>query len=436
MRAVTVAAMFNPCAAPANPRSVRRGLLLAAIALSVPVAADPAPSRPDSVAAADTAAAAVAPIGRAWPQCRPLAEALAHWRALDGTAWCDSLPRAPRVDPGDGYPGLAAVERRLRLLGDLPAAADSAAGDSLYGEPLLSAVRRFQERHGLVPDGVIGRATFAQLAIPPAGRARQIELSLARLGRLPQPPDGPAIVVNIPAFRLHGFASAARDTVPSLEMGVIVGKPATPTPVFADTMRYVILRPFWHPPRSIITDEILPALERDPGYLDAHEMELCPSANDLVPALPLTPENLERLRAGTARVRQRPGPRNTLGLAKFLFPNRHTVYLHGTSKYALFARTRRDFSHGCMRVEDPAALAEFVLAGEPGWTRRGIAAAMEGEKPKRVDLTRTLPVIITYLTAWPRRDGVVAFCEDIYGLDAAEALPAPPAAAPTLISSP
>jgi murein L,D-transpeptidase YcbB/YkuD len=429
--------MFDRLTLSCAPTIVHRCLLLAAVAVSARAAATPAPDRPDSAASGENiAVAAGAPSGSRWPQYRPLAEALSRWRVLDGSAWRDSLARAPRVDPGDRYSGLADVAQRLRVLGDLPAAADSATVDSLYGEPLLSAVRRFQERHGLASDGVIGRATFGQLDISPAGRARQIELSLARLDRLPEPPDGPAVVVNIPAFRLYGFATAARDTAPSLEMGVIVGKAATPTPVFADTMRYVILRPFWHPPRSIITGEILPAIEQDPGYLDAHEMELCPSANDLVPALPFTPENLERLRAGTARVRQRPGPRNTLGLAKFLFPNRHTVYLHGASKYALFARTRRDFSHGCVRVEDPAALAEFVLAGEPGWTRQRIAGAMEGEKSTRVDLTHTLPVIITYLTAWPRGDGVVVFCEDLYGLDAAETLPAPPAAGATLISTP
>jgi murein L,D-transpeptidase YcbB/YkuD len=415
---------------------VRRCLLLAGVAVSAQGTAASAPDRPDFSSGETIAAAVSAPAESRWPQYRSLAEALPRWRALDGSAWRDSLPRVPRVDPGDRYSGLADVARRLRLLGDLSAASDSATVDSLYGEPLLSAVRRFQERHGLASDGVIGRATFGQLAISPAGRARQIELSLARLDRLPEPPNGPAIVVNIPAFRLYGFAAAARDSAPSLEMGVIVGKVVTPTPVFADTMRYVILRPFWHPPRSIIVDEILPAIEQDAGYLDAHEMELCPSANDLVPSLPFTPENLERLRAGTARVRQRPGPRNTIGLAKFLFPNRHTVYLHGTSKYALFARTRRDFSHGCVRVEYPAVLAEFVLAGEPGWTRRGIAGAMEGEKPKRVDLTHPLPVIITYLTAWPRGDGVVVFCEDLYGLDAAETRPAPPASEPTLISAP
>jgi murein L,D-transpeptidase YcbB/YkuD len=415
---------------------VRRCLLLSAVAVSARAVASPAPDRPDSAVGATVAAAVGAHVESRWPQYRSLAEALPRWRALDGSAWRDSLPRVPRVDPGDRYSGLADVARRLRLLGDLSAATDSATVDSLYGEPLLSAVRRFQERHGLTADGVIGRATFSQLDISPAGRARQIELSLARLDRLPEPPEGPAIVVNIPAFRLYGFAAAVRDTAPSLEMGVIVGKVATPTPGFADTMRYVILRPFWHPPRSIIVDEILPAIEQDPGYLDAHEMELCPSANDLVPALPFAPENLERLRAGTARVRQRPGPRNTLGLVKFLFPNRHTVYLHGTSKYALFARTRRDFSHGCVRVENPAALAEFVLEGEPGWTRQRIAGAMEGEKSTRVDLTHTLPVIITYLTAWPRGDGTVVFCEDLYGLDAAETLPAPPATEPTLISAP
>lgn len=422
-RPLSVAAMGDDRIRIRVPRRVSCGLLTAAWALSATVAAAPAPDRPDS-------AAAPAPAGVAWPQCRLLTAALPRWQARDGSAWRDSLPRASRVEPGDRYPGLALVAQRLRALGELPAAPDSAAADSVYAEPLLSAVRRFQRRAGLAPDGVLGPATFAELAIPPAGRARQIALSLARLARLPAPPDGPALLVDIPAFRLYGFADAARDTAPGLTMAVIVGKPATPTPVFADTLRTVILRPFWHPPRSIIVAEMLPAIEQDPGYFEAHDLELCPSANDFVPALPVTPENLDRLRAGTARVRQRPGPRNTLGLAKFLFPNRHLVYLHGTPGYALFARTRRDFSHGCVRVDRPAVLAEFVLAGERGWTRPAIDAAMAGETTTRIELTRTLPVIIAYLTAWPGPDGEIDFCPDLYGLDAAETPPAGTASVP------
>ena len=191
-------------------------------------------------------------------------------------------------------------------------------------------------------------------------------------------------------------------------MNVVVGRAdSLQTPVFAHDLRYIIFRPFWHPPRSIIVNEILPAMEQDSTYLDTHDMELCPSANDDVPALPMTPENMDRLRAGTARVRQRPGPNNTLGLVKFMFPNTHKVYLHDTTSRGAFSRTRRDASHGCVRVQNPAALAAFVLRGEPGWTEQRIHDAMNGERTFHVDLTRRLPVWIVYLTAFADPDGTV-----------------------------
>lgn len=360
-------------------------------------------------------------------QERWLQTALLRYRALDASAWRDSLPPASRIGPGDCYAGVLSLARRLHQFGDLAAYPDSASADSVYAGPLVAAVRRFQDRHGLVRDGILGPATFGELAVPPARRTFQIERALEQFRALPELDGGSFLVVNIPSFQLCGFDSAGGDSVPSLRMDVIVGKTgASPTPTMADRVRYVILSPYWHLPRSIILDEILPALEHDPAYLDAQAMELCASANDDISALPLTPENLERLRAGTARVRQRPGPGNTLGLAKFMFPNTNKIYLHGTSDHALFTLPRRDLSHGCVRIGEPEALAEFVLRGEPGWDRERIAAAMDSTLPTRVDLTRPVPILIVYATAQVRPDGQVAFLDDVYGLDREPDLTAPP----------
>ncbi len=366
---------------------------------------------------------------------RALAAALGRYEELAAQPWPGPLPGpvapARSVSPGDSWSGLPVLARRLHLLGDLTADPEAACAGGRYGKTLVAAVKRFQGRHGLAPDGVIGRGTLAALDVPPSQRLRQIQLSLARLRQPPDPGDAPLVLVDIPAFRLYAWDDAEASTRPSLEMNVVVGQADTlQTPVFFDRLRYVIFRPFWHPPRSIIVNEILPELEKDPGYLDAHDMELCPSANDVVPALPLTPENLERLRVGTARVRQRPGPTNLLGLVKFMFPNTHKVYLHDTPSRGAFWRERRDASHGCVRVQDPAALAAFVLRGEDGWTPERIAEAMNGDQTIHVDVTRSLPVWIIYLTALPRPDGEICFFDDVYGLDQAEDIAGGGAASP------
>jgi murein L,D-transpeptidase YcbB/YkuD len=251
-------------------------------------------------------------------------------------------------------------------------------------------------------------------------RVRQIELALERLRWLPHPPPGPLLIANVPAFRLVAFRSPS-DERPVLQMGIVVGRAArTQTPLFAGELRQVIFRPAWYPPASIVRNEILPALGRDPTYLARQSMELVAAGHDASPALAPTAENLVRLRAGRVAVRQRPGPGNALGLVKFVFPNEHRVYMHDTPAKALFARERRDFSHGCIRVERPVELAEFVLSRPPGvWTPRGIRAAMNGARTLGVDVVPPIPVLIYYTTAIVRADGAVEFFDDVYGLDAA-----------------
>jgi murein L,D-transpeptidase YcbB/YkuD len=244
---------------------------------------------------------------------------------------------------------------------------------------------------------------------------RQIELSMERLRWLPHL-DGRFVGVNIPMFRL--WAVEATHTSP-LAMNVIVGRALdTRTPVFVARMRQVVFRPYWNVPRSIVRGELLPLLRRDPAYLARHDMEIVRDAGDDARVVDASPANLLLLRDGALRLRQRPGQRNALGLVKFVFPNDSDIYLHGTPAQQLFARPRRDFSHGCIRVEDPVALAEWLLRNQPPWSRERIVAAMNGERTQFVTLARPLPVVLYYVTALAAPDGSVRFADDVYGHDA------------------
>jgi murein L,D-transpeptidase YcbB/YkuD len=304
-------------------------------------------------------------------------------------------------------------------MGDLPSLVPAPDDSSRYEGKLVEGVRRFQDRHGLEPDGVIGKGTVAALNVPFARRVRQIELGLERLRWMPDLTGGRFIVVNIPTFQLWAWDSLPADGAPTLSMNVVVGTSLkTMTPVMQEEMAYLVFRPYWNVPRSITTGEILPKLARDPGYLVLHNMELVAGGGDDARPLAATPANIERLAKGQLRVRQRPGPKNSLGLVKFIFPNDQAIYLHDTPATALFSRARRDFSHGCVRVERPVDLAAWVLSERPEWTRDRIVEAMQRGKSQRVSLPRQIPVFLFYTTALSSPDGTVRFAEDIYGQDA------------------
>ena len=252
----------------------------------------------------------------------------------------------------------------------------------------------------------------------PRARVRKLELALERLRWLPHAPEGRFLVANVPAFRLVAFRSAT-DERPALQTEIVVGRAArTQTPVFADELTHVLFRPCWYPPPSIIRNEILPALARSAGYLQRERMDIVAVTDDSSPALPITARNLHLLRSGRLALRQRPGPHNALGLVKFVFPNDYRVYMHDTPARSLFERQRRDFSHGCIRVKDPARLAEFVLSEAPGWTAARITAAINGTRTIRADVVPPIPVFIFYTTAIVRADDTPEFFDDIYGLDA------------------
>lgn len=352
----------------------------------------------------------------AFAQYSALQAALAKYRLLASDGTMTLLPAVQAsLKPGDSYPEAEALARRLVTYGDLAPGEVPAGAQLAYTRPLAEAVMRFQRRHGLADDGVLGKATIAALNVPMAARVRQIELAMERLRWLPHANDQPFVAINIPAFRLW-----ARDAGNSVEMAVIVGRAmSTQTPVFIDEMTHLIFRPYWNVPTSIVRQEILPALRRDPGYLQRQGMEIVKGLGDDAPVMPPDAENIALLRQGVLRLRQRPGPANSLGLVKFVFPNDANVYMHDTPARQLFSRSRRDFSHGCIRLEDPTALAQWALHDQRDWTRERILAAMQGSKSLRVNLTRPVKVVLFYVTATvDPRDGSVRFNNDIYGHDA------------------
>jgi murein L,D-transpeptidase YcbB/YkuD len=345
-----------------------------------------------------------------------LRRALDRYRTVVASGATPGVPPVAKLEPGARYAGVAALAARLRALGDLESAAALPAGNR-YAGTLVDAVKRFQSRHGLTTDGVLGPATFAALNVPLEDRMRQIELTLERLRWLPPFPPRPIIVVDIPAFRLWAFDDPDDAHPPALAMDVIVGKAMeTRTPVFVDTLRAIEFSPYWNVPTSIATKELLPRLRRDSGYFAREGFELL--GTGVAPVDTLDAAGIAALEAGTARLRQRPGPRNPMGRIKFVLPNNLAIFLHDTSARGLFARTRRDLSHGCIRVAEPVALARFALAGAT-WDEARIRAAMAAGTPSRVPLARPVTVLVFYATALVDAAGQVHFFSDIYGHDRA-----------------
>ena len=364
---------------------------------------------------------------------RLLEQSLARFRQLALEPGLTQLPPLPaaKVVAGGHYAGAPALRRLLTALDCLPASspanpAPAAAPATVPpADPfaldveLLGALKRFQTLYGLQVDGTLGRTTYAALTVPLAQRVRQIELTLERWRWLP-PLQAPSVIVNIPQFRLFAPAAGQDREDQLLRMDVIVGReyPRTQTPVFGADMKYVVFRPYWDVPRSILVHEILPLLAKNPRYLETQDMEIVRGESDEAAVMPTTPENIQALIAGHLRLRQRPGATNALGLIKFMLPNAHDVYLHSTPAPRLFEQARRTFSHGCIRVSDPVALAEQVMRSTPGdWTREKIVAQMHGSTTLHVPLATPVHVLIVYGTALATEDGAVHFFDDIYGYD-------------------
>jgi len=343
--------------------------------------------------------------------------ALQQYMELSRQDNAEQLPvPAKPVDPGGTYDGVPRLTRLLRLLGDLP---DGAASENsnIYAGPLVDAVKHFQARHGLGPDGRLGTQTLKQMNTPLSFRVEQLRLTLERWRWVPYQFPRPPIVVNIPEFGLRTYN---QDGSIDLMMNVIVGKAYRhETPVFERDMKYVVFRPYWNVPPSILRSEIVPAIRKDRDYIAKKNYEVVTPQGSIVTSGTISDDILQQLSAGKLMVRQKPGPTNALGLVKLMFPNEYNVYLHSTPSQQLFSQSRRDFSHGCIRVEKPAELAAWVLRDKPEWSLERVRAAMQtGKDNVQVNLTNPVPVLIIYGTAVVDQQNEVHFFDDIYGYDA------------------
>jgi L,D-transpeptidase YcbB len=352
-----------------------------------------------------------------FPGYKRTLQALQKYMELAKQADGEQLPiPAKPIDPGGSYDGVPRLTRLLRLVGDLT---DEGASENsnLYTGSLVDAVKHFQARHGLTPDGRLGAQTLKQLNMPLSFRVEQLRLTLERWRWVPYVFSQPPIVVNIPEFRLRTYNP---DGTIALRMNVIVGKAYRhQTPVFERDMKYVVFRPYWNVPPSIQRSEIVPAIRKDRDYVAKKNYEVVTPQGTVVSSATISDDVLQQLSAGRLLVRQKPGPTNALGLVKLMFPNEYNVYLHSTPSQQLFSQSRRDFSHGCIRVEEPAELSAWVLRNNAGWPLDRIRAAMQtGKDNVQVNLANPIPVLILYGTAVVDEQNTVHFFDDIYGYDA------------------
>ncbi len=365
-------------------------------------------------------------------QYQALRIALAKYRTLADQERSTSLRpiEAATLEPGMRAMAVNDLRDRLVFLGDLDRhdfleasrldsfvseeniAADAAAPilAPLYDLFTVRAVKRFQTRHGLVADGIVGRKTIAALNTPLFERVAQLELSMERLRWLPDMGDARVIRVNLPEFRL---TSNGQSDAEPLDARVVIGRSGkSPTPIYVGQIKRLEVSPYWYVPASIAKEEILPRLRQNPNRLRRMDMEITTGGGrvyrDATPAL------LDLLASGAAKLRQRPGAKNALGRFKFVLPNARGIYLHDTSAKRLFGRTQRDFSHGCVRVEDPMALARLILQDSPHWTEERLQAAAIAEKPSYAKPTRPVMVVFSYETVRIADNGQIKFLPDVY----------------------
>lgn len=332
-----------------------------------------------------------------------------HRRQAAAGGW----PKVPpmKLKPGGKSPHVTALARRLQASGDYTGTIPSE-GLGVYSSDLQEAVKRFQRRHGLADDAIIGPPVVAALNVPIEQRIDQIALNMERWRWLPRDLGERFVLVNIPEMRLDVYEGAQ---VP-LTMRVVVGKADTQTPIFNDEMTYLVFSPYWNVPPGIAQDETLPSVMSDPGFLARNNMEVVDKSGAVV-----DPASVDLSAPEEYRFRQKPGQDNSLGLVKFMFPNQFNVYLHDTPADSLFARATRSFSHGCVRLEDPVALAAYVLRDQPEWNRERITEAMHAGEEKAVKLKSPLPVYLGYWTARVRPDNTVQFRGDVYNVDRRQA---------------
>ncbi|SNS27923.1 Murein L,D-transpeptidase YcbB/YkuD [Granulicella rosea] len=333
------------------------------------------------------------------------------------------------VSVGGAYPAAGALGKRLELEGDYTAPPMSQTAGApmppnsanvnmqVYDQALSDGVKSYQDRHSLTADGKLTPATIASLNVPLTDRVIQLQDSLERWRWLPNEYVNAPLMVNLPEFVLRGFGEGHKlDFTMKVVVGKVVGEHQTP--VFTHMMKYLIFRPYWNVPMSIVHKELAGHLDKSGvGYLASHNFEVTNGKGEVQSGF--TAKQVEQ---GQLMVREKPGPKNSLGLVKFMFPNEYDIYLHSTPQPELFSRSRRDFSHGCVRVQQPMDLAVWVLKGQSDkdgdWDMDRVKAAMEsGPDNHQVNLKQPIPIVIFYLTANVGEDGKTHFFDDIYGYD-------------------
>jgi murein L,D-transpeptidase YcbB/YkuD len=345
------------------------------------------------------------------PEYKALQDALTSLRGQAARGW-PAIPRAT-LKVGQWNQAVVALRRRLAASGYLPAQA--ATDSAQYDADVETAVTGFQTAHGLKATGQLDAATVAALNVPLEKRMQQVAMNLERWRWMPDDLGARHFFVNVPYYHLI----AREQGKPVLDIRVVVGKRGNETPIFSDEMETVVFSPYWNVPESIALEETVPALARDPNYLARNNMEVVTRSGQVVSPSAVPWGDPDALRAYSFR--QRPGSDNALGHVKFLFPNEHSVYLHDTPADALFKRIGRAFSHGCVRVEEPEALAQYVLRDQSEWTPERIVQAMRAGTERHVKLAAKIPVHIVYFTAWVDDNGGLHFQDDVYGYDARQA---------------
>jgi murein L,D-transpeptidase YcbB/YkuD len=312
---------------------------------------------------------------------------LKHYREMElKNNWPAIAARGKSYRKGDSSAEVSAIRERLYALGDMT----QNSGDALFDQSLEEGVKSYQRRLGMKEDGIMGPGTVSTLNLPLQQCIRQIIVNMERCRWVPVSLNGDYLVVNIPAFTLFAYE---KDSL-AFTMKVVVGKDLHKTVIFNSDLKYVVFSPYWTVPSGILKKEVLPAIRKDPGYLARHNMEW-----------------------NGKSIRQKPGPKNSLGLVKFLFPNSYDIYLHDTPSKSLFGEDIRAFSHGCIRVEQPKKLALYLLRNDKKWTTGKVDAAMNSGKEQWVTLSNPVPVFIAYLTAWVDREGKLNLRDDIYKRD-------------------
>lgn len=360
--------------------------------------------------AAGEALAAIGALAPDHPQYRGAVAALARYRAMEVAGGWYAIAAGPPLKPGGEDARLPALRARLAAEGFVAAdAAPGAAGSLLYDPATLAAVVAFQDRHGLEPDGVVGPGTLDAMNESAASKIDRIAATLQHMRGLGEIGDR-YIWANIPSYLAEGWSGGARQ----IRMRTVVGKKGHETPEFSDEVEYVVANPKWYMPISIQKSSAVPHMRNDPGYAAKHHFRIYEAKS----GAEVDPASVDWSAPGAAtryRFVQSPGPDNSLGDLKIIFPNQYSIYLHGTPAKSLFARAERAFSHGCIRLEDPVAMAEWIAAGEAKLTPGDVETSVSSGENKRITLETRVPVHITYYTVTINDDGSANFWRDVYG---------------------